>query len=178
MGVKAGDMELVKAPLDFFSMNYYQRTIIAAAEPNKNRPGVDLTDSGGTDGPKTDMGWEIWPDGFYELLMRISREYKSTPMEITENGASYLDGPDPHGKIPDTLRVEYLRGYLSALGRAMKDGANIRGYHCWSLPDNFEWAEGYTQRFGLAYVDFRDQRRIIKKSGEWYGRLAETGNLT
>ena len=177
MGVKAGDMELVKAPLDFFGMNYYQRTIIAAAEPSKNRPGVDLTDSGGTDGPKTDMGWEIWPDGFYELLMRISREYKSTPMEITENGASYLDGPDSHGKIPDTRRVEYLRGYLSALGRAMKDGANIRGYHCWSLLDNFEWAEGYTQRFGLAYVDFRDQKRIIKESGEWYGRLAETGNL-
>jgi beta-glucosidase/6-phospho-beta-glucosidase/beta-galactosidase len=99
------------------------------------------------------------------------------PMEITENGASYLDGPDAHGKIPDTQRVEYLRGYLSALGRAMKDGANVRGYHCWSLLDNFEWAEGYTQRFGLVYVDFRDQRRIIKESGEWYGKLAATGNL-
>lgn len=123
------------------------------------------------------MGWEIWPDGFYELLMRISREYKNIPMEITENGASYLDGPDAHGKIPDTQRVEYLRGYLSALGRAMKDGANVRGYHCWSLLDNFEWAEGYTQRFGLVYVDFRDQRRIIKESGEWYGKLAATGNL-
>ena len=85
---------------------------------------MDLTDSGGTDGLKTDMGWEIWPDGFYELLMRISREYKSMPMEITENEASYLDGPDSHGKIPDTRRVEYLRGYLSALGRAMKDGAS------------------------------------------------------
>jgi beta-glucosidase len=177
MGVKAGDMELVKAPLDFFGMNYYQRTIIAAAEPDKNRPGVELSDSGGTDGPKTDMGWKIWPDGFYELLMRFSREYKNTPMEITENGASYLDGPDAHGKIPDTQRVEYLRGYLSALGRAMKDGANVRGYHCWSLLDNFEWAEGYTQRFGLVYVDFRDQRRIIKESGEWYGELAETGIL-
>jgi beta-glucosidase len=83
VGVKAGDMELVKAPLDFFGMNYYQRTIIVAAQPNKNRLGVDLTDSGGTDGPKTDIGWEIWPDGFYELLLRISREYKSMPMEIT-----------------------------------------------------------------------------------------------
>jgi beta-glucosidase len=177
MGVRAGDMELVKAPLDFFGMNYYQRTIIAAAGPDKNRPGVELSDSGGTDGPKTDMGWEIWPDGFYELLMRIAREYKNTPMEVTENGASYLDGPDAHGKIPDTQRVEYLRGYLSALGRAMKDGANVRGYHGWSLLDNFEWAEGYTQRFGLVYVDFHDQRRIIKESGEWYGKLADTGNL-
>ena len=114
---------------------------------------VGLVKSAETGDVACDMGWEIWPDGFYELLMRISREYKSMPMEITENGASYLDGPDSHGKIPDTRRVEYLRGYLSAFGRAMKDGASICGYHCWSLLDNFEWAEGYTQRFGLAYMD-------------------------
>ncbi len=177
MGVKTGDMELVKAPLDFFGVNYYQRTIIAAAEPGHGRPGTDLTDRGGTEGPKTDMGWEIWPDGFYELLMHISREYNNTPLEITENGASYLDAPDAHGNVPDKRKVEYLRGYLSGLGRAMKDGANVRAYHCWSLLDNFEWAEGYTQRFGITYVDFRDQRRIIKESGHWYARLAESGNL-
>jgi beta-glucosidase len=178
MGVKPGDMELVKAPLDFFGINYYQRTIIAAAGPEHGREGMELTDHGGTEGPKTDMGWEVWPDGFYELLMRVSREYQSTPMEITENGASYLDAPDVHGKIPDKRKVEYLRAYLSGLGRAMKDGAKVKGYHCWSLLDNFEWAEGYTQRFGITYVDFRDQRRIVKESGNWYGQLAASGNLS
>jgi beta-glucosidase len=111
------------------------------------------------------------------LAGRILRTVDAHLAGITENGASYLDGPDAHGKIPDTQRVEYLRGYLSALGRAMKHGANVRSYHCWSLLDNFEWAEGYTPRFGLVYVDFRDQRRIIKESGEWYGKLAATGNL-
>jgi len=120
MGVKAGDMELVKAPLDFFGMNYYQRAIIAAAEPNKNRPGVDLTDSGGTDGPKTDMGWEIWPDGFYELLMRISREYKSTPVEITENGASYLDGRTRTGRFP--TREEWNTSRVFERVRASDEG--------------------------------------------------------
>jgi beta-glucosidase len=178
MGVKPGDMEVVKAPLDFLGMNYYQRTIIAAAPAAQGRPGMDLTDHAGTNGPLTDMGWEIWPDGFYELLMRISREYKGTPMEITENGASYLDGPDVHGKVSDSRRVEYLRTYLSGLGRAIKDGANVKSYHCWSLLDNFEWADGYTQRFGLAYVYFRDQRRIIKESEYWYGKLAASGRLS
>lgn len=178
MGVKPGDMEIVRAKLDFIGINYYQRTIIAAAGPGQGEPGTGLTQHGGTDGPKTDMGWEIWPDGFYNLILRISNEYKGVPIEITENGASYLDGPDAHGNVPDARRVEYLRGYLSAVGRAMKDGAPVRGYHCWSLLDNFEWAEGYTQRFGIVYVDFRDQRRIIKDSGHWYAKLAASGNLT
>jgi beta-glucosidase len=99
-------------------------------------------------------------------------------MEITENGASYVDAPDVHGHVTDERKVTFMRGYLSALGRAIKDGAKIRAYHHWSLLDNFEWAEGYTQRFGLVYVDFRDQRRIIKSSGQWYGKLAGSNSLT
>jgi beta-glucosidase len=116
--------------------------------------------------------------GQYELLMRITREYSKPVMEITENGCSYLDSPDEHGRVPDQRRIEFTRGYLSALGRAMKDGADVRGYHHWSLMDNFEWAEGFAQRFGLVYVDFRDQRRTIKDSGYWYGELAASGSLT
>jgi beta-glucosidase len=99
-------------------------------------------------------------------------------MEVTENGCSYLDGPDDHGRVLDERRITFLRGYLGAMARAMKDGADIRGYHCWSLLDNFEWAEGYTQRFGLTYVDFRTQKRTIKDSGKWYANLASAGVLT
>jgi beta-glucosidase len=178
MEVKPGDMELVKAPLDFIGINYYQRTIIAAAPVGPGRASAGLTDHGGTEGPQTDMGWEVWPDGLYDLLMRVARDYNKPIIEITENGSSYLDTPDTMGRVPDQRRIEYLRGYLSALGRAMNDGASVRGYHCWSLLDNFEWAEGYTQRFGIVYVDFRDQRRIIKDSGYWYGKLATSGHLT
>jgi beta-glucosidase len=183
MGVKPGDMDLVKAPLDFLGINYYRRTIIAAAPVSADPSSADSylgvkEQDGGTDGPKTDMGWEVWPDGFHALIMRITNEYNKPIIEITENGSSYLDAPDAHGAVPDQRKVEFLRGYLSALARSMNDGANIRAYHCWSLLDNFEWAEGYTQRFGIVYLDFRDQRRIVKESGHWYAKLASTGNLT
>ncbi len=180
MGVKPGDMELVKAPLDFIGINYYQRTIVAAAPVGTNsaRAYLGVSDERGTDGVRTDMGWEVWPDGFYAMVMRITNDYNKPVIEITENGASYLDAPDAHGAVPDERKVEFLRGYLSALGRSIKAGANVRAYHCWSLLDNFEWAEGYTQRFGIVYVDFRDQRRIVKESGHWYAKLAASGNLT
>ena len=178
MGVKPGDMERCRANFDFIGMNYYRRQLCAAMPwgPGEGATGVHNFDA--FEGPITDFAWEVWPDGFYELLMRITREYQKPLLEITENGCSYLDAPDAHGKIPDQRRIDFTRGYLSALGRAMKDGANVRGYHHWSLMDNFEWAEGYAQRFGLVYVDFRDLRRIIKDSGYWYGKLAASGNLT
>jgi len=178
MGVKAGDMELCKVPLDFVGINYYQRQMIAAIPygPGEAAFGANAFDA--TQGPLTDFGWEVWPDSFYEMVMRITREYNKPVIEITENGCSYLDVPDAHGRVPDQRRIGFTRGYLSALGRAMKDGANVRAYHHWSILDNFEWAEGYAQRFGLVYIDFRDQRRIIKDSGYWYGKLASSGNLS
>src|ERR1700739_4293852 len=178
MGVKPGDMELCKAPLDFLGINYYRRELVSAIPvgPGEGTTGVRAFDA--FEGPLTQFAWEVWPDSFHGLLMRITREYNKPVLEITENGCSYLDSPDVHGRIPDERRIEFMRGYLSALGRAIKDGADIRAYHHWSLLDNFEWAEGYAQRFGLVYVDFRDQRRIIKDSGHWYGKLAATGNLS
>ena len=100
--------------------------------------------------------------------MRITRDYNSPILEVTENGCSYGDTPDEHGRIPDQRRVEFYRGYVGAVGRAIKDGANVRGYHAWSLMDNFEWADGFSKRFGIYYVDFKTQRRIPKLSAEWY----------
>jgi beta-glucosidase len=176
MDIKSGDMDLCKAPLDFLGVNYYRRQLVTAAPPGGDGTGTHNFD--GHEGPLTDFAWEVWPDGFHDLLVRISKEYGKIPIEITENGCSYVDAPDEQGRVPDQRRIEFMRGYLSALGRAISDGANIRAYHHWSLLDNFEWAEGYTQRFGMVYVDFRSQKRTIKDSGKWYAELAKTGKLS
>jgi beta-glucosidase len=175
LGVHPGDMEIAKVPLDFFGINYYDRTIVSAA----TRPTeLNLDHAEGSQGPKTEFGWEVWPDGFYELLMRITQDFNRPAIEITENGCSYGDTPYEGGGVPDQRRIDYFRGYIGAVARALKDGANIQGYHAWSLLDNFEWAEGFSQRFGFTYVDFRNQKRIIKDSGLWYGNLAATGKLS
>lgn len=177
MGVKPGDMELCGAPLDFLGINYYRRQLVSAIPPGQGESATGVHNFDAYEGPLTDFGWEVWPDGFHDLLMRISQEYPNVPMEITENGCSYLDAPNEHGRVPDERRIEFMRGYLSALGRAIGHGAKVRAYHHWSLLDNFEWAEGYTQRFGMVYVDFRSQKRTIKDSGRWYAQLASTGKL-
>ena len=174
LGVQPGDMEIAKVPLDFLGVNYYNRSIISAANPPAE---LDLAHSWGTSGPKTDFGWESWPDSLRGMLMRLTRDYNRPVMEVTENGCSYGDAPDERGRIPDQRRTDFFRGHLGAVGRAIKEGADVRGYHAWSLLDNFEWSEGFTQRFGFAYVDFRNQKRTIKDSGVWYGRLAASGKL-
>jgi beta-glucosidase len=162
-------------PLDFLGINYYDRSIIADAN---DRASLNFSHTEGQHGPWTEFGWEVWPDGFYQLLMRISRDYNNPIIEVTENGCSYGDTPDEHGRVADQRRIDFFRGYLGAVGHAIKDGANIRGYHAWSLLDNFEWAESYTQRFGFTFVDFHNQKRTIKDSGLWYGKLAASGKLS
>jgi beta-glucosidase len=111
------------------------------------------------------------------MVMRITKDYGNPEIEITENGCSYSDHPDTQGRICDQRRIDFYKGYLDQLAHAIKDGANVRGYHAWSLLDNFEWTEGYSQRFGLVWVDFETLKRTIKDSGYWYGRLAATGLL-
>ena len=178
MGVRPGDMELCRAPLDFLGINYYRRQLVSAIPPGEGESATGVHNFDAHQGPLTDFAWEVWPDSFYELLMRISREYKGTAMEITENGCSYLDCPDEHGRVADERRIEFTRSYLQRLGLALLHGAYVRSYHHWSLMDNFEWAEGYAQRFGLVFVDFRSLKRTMKDSGKWYAKLAETGKLT
>ena len=178
MDIRSGDMELCRASLDFLGVNYYHRQTVSAIPPGEGDSATGINKSEAHQGALTDSGWEVWPDGFYELLMRIAREYKGMPIEITENGCSYIDTPGEHGLVTDNRRIEFMRGYLDQLGRAMLYGANVRGYHHRSLLDGFEWADGYTQSFGLVHVDFRSQKRVIKESGKWYAKLASTGNLT
>jgi beta-glucosidase len=132
---------------------------------------------GGDEGPRTDFGWEVWPDSLYRMLVRISADYGRPVLEITENGCSYSDGPDAAGVVNDARRIAFYRGYLEALHRAIAQGADVRGYHAWSLLDNFEWTEGYAQRFGLVWVEHATGRRILKESGRWYGRVARANAL-
>jgi beta-glucosidase len=171
MGVREGDLERVRAPLDFVGVNLYTRTPVADV-PEDRGVGARPTGMGGPDGPRTDFGWEVWPDALHDLLLRLTRDYDRPVLEVTENGCSYADGPGPDGEVHDARRSEFYRGYLEAVARAIEAGADVRGYHAWSLLDNFEWAEGYAQRFGLVWVDFASGRRVLKESGRWYGRVA------
>ena len=177
MKIHQDDMDLVRAKLDFIGINLYYRTMVEAPSMTER-----LTDARllllpahmmpGSRGPKTDNGWEVWPQSLYDMVMRITRDYERPVLEITENGCAYNDAPGADGAINDTRRIAYHQQYLAELARAMGDGADVRGYHAWSLMDNFEWAEGFSQRFGLVHVDFKTQKRTVKASGAWYARLA------
>ena len=177
MRIRSGDLDKIRAPLDFVGINFYRR-IIARTPTAIERIShtqqwlfpVKMTD--GSQGPKTSNGWEVWPQAMYDIVTRISRDFNRPQIEITESGCAYNDSPGPNGMINDTDRIEYHRKYLQALARAIADGADVRGYHAWTLLDNFEWAEGFSQRFGLAYVDFKTQQRTIKESGKWYAKVA------
>jgi beta-glucosidase len=180
MGFRSGDEKRMTAPLDYIGVNYYFRRIVSAlptpvpSKPSYDAMGFDLTT--GKDGPLTEIGWEVYPRGLYDIVHRISKDYQ-LPIEITENGCSYGDYPNAAGRIIDDRRIRYYREHLRELGRAIQDGADVRGYHAWSIVDNFEWAEGYTQRFGLVYIDFQTQRRYMKDSAKWYSRVAETNKV-
>jgi len=122
------------------------------------------------------MGWEVYPDGLYELLVRLHRDYKIPEIYITENGAAFKDEVTPDGKVHDERRLNYLREHFLRAHKAIQDGVPLKGYFVWSLMDNFEWAHGYTKRFGIVYVDYETQKRIIKDSGYWYQKvIAENG---
>jgi beta-glucosidase len=182
LGYREGDDRIMRAPLDFMGLNYDSPWVV------KHSTGPNSARDVGTEGQwatapvhtrKTDHGWDIYPQGFYEILMRMRREVGPVPIGITKNGASDNTAPDAQGKIHDQPRIEYLRQHLQVLAQAINDGVPVRGYHCWSLMDNFEWAEGYSQRFGLTYVDFKNgQRRTVKDSGLWYANVAKTNQVT
>jgi beta-glucosidase len=176
MGFRPGDEKLMKAPLDWIGINYYFRQTVGANGWGKGSGFWRYKSEMLHEGPLTCFGWEIWPPGLYDIVMRISGDYR-LPIEITESGCSYPDCPTSDGRVPDVRRIAYHKALLAELARAIRDGAQVRGYHAWSLLDNFEWAEGYGQRFGLTWVDFRDQRRIVKDSGLWYGRVSASGRL-
>ncbi len=180
MGFESGDDKRMTAPLDWIGVNYYFRRLASAPttpvpeKPSYASMGFDVVD--GREGPITENGWEVYPRGIYDIVMRVANAYK-LPIEITENGCSYGDYPDASGRVADQRRIHFYREHLRELAHAIHDGADVRGYHAWSILDNFEWAEGYTQRFGMVYIDFPTQRRFIKDSAKWYSRVASTNAL-
>lgn len=183
MNIKSGDLERVRAPLDFIGVNLYYRTIVSAPSALERMAHAQewlfpVKMTGGPQGPKTDSGWEIWPQALYDVVMRLTRDYNRPVIEVTESGCAFNDGPDATGLIQDARRIQYHREYLAALARTIKDGADVRGYHVWSLLDNFEWAQGFSQRFGLAYVDFKTQKRTLKQSGHWFAKTIENAGST
>ena len=171
--IKQGDLNIISTKTDFLGVNYYSRAVIRneEIEEKNNLPlNVDM-------GPKTDFGWEIYPPGIYDLLMKLKNEYKVQNIYITENGCSYGDGPNSEGKINDTRRIEYYHSHLTELKRAIEDGVPCSGYFAWSLMDNFEWAQGFSQRFGLIWVDFETLERIPKESYYWYKKYISANGL-
>lgn len=169
LDIRPGDMEHVRARFDFIGINNYSRAVIGH-DPNFPIPFVAIGWRAGESGPKTDVQWEVYPRGLYEITMRIWRDYR-LPIEITENGAAYNTVPASDGEIPDQQRIDFYNSYLHELAQAVADGARVHGYHAWSLLDNFEWNEGYTPRFGLVYVDYHTLSRTPKASAKWYAKL-------
>ena len=177
MGIKSGDMEKTRAPLDFLGINLYYRTIASAPGAMERAAHAQewlfpVKMEGGHEGPMTDIGWEVWPKSLYDMVMRITRDYNRPVLDITESGCAYNEAPDANGVVHDARRISYHQGYLAALAQTMQEGADVRGYHAWSLLDNFEWAEGFSQRFGFTYVDYKTQKRTMKESGKWYAKVA------
>jgi beta-glucosidase len=169
MGVQDGDLAVVCQPLDFYGFNYYNPMGVGAAPAGAEIPFEprDLTGY-----PTTDFGWPIVPEGLRELIGVLRSRYPDIPpMYVTENGCSYGMGPDEDGVVDDQPRIDYLDAHLRAVAGAIGDGADVRGYYCWSLVDNFEWAEGFTQRFGLVHVDYETLVRTPKRSFHWYADL-------
>jgi beta-glucosidase len=178
-GPVAEDLSVIGSPLDFYGINYYNPTLVAG--PDTPAPGGSRLDTDGLpftmlpiEGyPRTDFGWPVVPDGLRDLLVMMHQEYdvRLPPIRITENGCAYDDPPGEDGRVRDQRRIDFLDGHLRAIAQAVRAGVDVRGYYTWSLLDNFEWAEGYTKRFGLVHVDYETQTRTPKDSYSWYSNL-------
>jgi beta-glucosidase len=165
--IQPGDLEKIRT-LDLLGINYYSRAVI---KHSAKIPviGVEQVQP---EGNEYSGMWEIFPEGLYVLLKRIQKDYApQCEMMITENGIPVPDGFDIDGRIRDERRIRYLKNHIHQVHRAIKDGVPVKGYFHWSFMDNFEWALGYGQRFGLVYVDFQTQQRTVKDSGRWFAEV-------
>ncbi|MEU5914279.1 GH1 family beta-glucosidase [Micromonospora sp. NPDC047527] len=171
--IHPGDLDTIAAPIDVLGVNYYNPTGVRAAEEGSPLP-FDLVPLDGY--PRTAFDWPVAPDGLRELLGWLRDTYGDAlpPIEITESGCAYDDAPDADGQVADPERIAYLDGHLRAVRAAIDDGVDVRGYFVWSLLDNWEWAEGFTKRFGLVHVDYATQTRTPKSSYIWLREVIAT----
>jgi len=176
------DLRLISAPLDFLGVNYYSRHTVADGGENADAspvapsayPGSEFVRFERTGAPVTQMGWEIHPDGMLDVLRMASELAPGLPLYITENGAAYEDTTGPSGEIHDPDRRDYIIKHLQAAKEAVAEGLPLHGYFLWSLMDNFEWAWGYSRRFGIVHVDYETQRRTPKTSAHWVSQMLLT----
>lgn len=157
--IKEGDFDIIGEPCDFLGVNFYNRVAVEYSSYNELLFGYANSDY-----PKTLMGWDIDPEGFVKLIDRLRKEYTDLPVIITENGSAWEDVIAPDGKIHDANRVDYMERHLESVSRMNEMGLNVAGYFAWSLMDNYEWARGYSRRFGIVYVDFETLERTPKDS--------------
>ncbi|TDV53702.1 beta-glucosidase [Actinophytocola oryzae] len=171
MPVIDGDLAIISQPIDVLGVNYYSSHRFSGVDADGRTEDADGNPVSSTvpfGRPVTAMDWEIVPEGFTQLLVRLSKEYPGIPLVITENGAAFDDLPDPSGFVADHDRTAYLSAHIAAVAAARQQGADVRGYFAWSLMDNFEWSYGYAKRFGLVHVDYDTQVRTPKQSALWY----------
>lgn len=172
-GIDLDSVKIAAVPTDFMGINYYMRNVFEA----------DTSASGGrrdsfpADAEYTHMGWEVYPQGMTDMLLRVTREYGPKALYITENGAAYPDPETANGIVEDPKRVAYYKGYLAAAEAAIAQGAALKGYFAWSFLDNFEWAWGYQRRFGIVHVDFKTQKRTLKRSALYLRDVMRTGRV-
>lgn len=168
----ASDFELIRQPIDFLGVNYYTRGVTRfdpAAWP------LRAAQQRQKQATYTETNWEVFPHGLADTLVRVKERYGNPPVYVTENGAAFYDPPTAQGdRVRDPLRIEYLRAHLQAVRQAIAAGCDVRGYFVWSLLDNFEWAHGFSMRFGIVHVDFDTQKRTPKDSARFYSRVIAT----
>jgi beta-glucosidase len=162
--IKDGDLQTISTKNDFLGVNYYTGSLVKFAQDGV----LNYQEVPGDAKNTTAMGWEICPQALYDLVLRLRREYTHVPIYVTENGAAFDDVLTKGKRVHDSERIDYIKGHLRKIAEANEQGADIRGYYLWSLLDNFEWANGYSKRFGIVHVDFRTQERSLKDSALWY----------
>ncbi|MCM8830018.1 MAG: family 1 glycosylhydrolase [Candidatus Omnitrophica bacterium] len=163
-------MEIIGTKPDFIAVNYYTRFLVRGLKKQEKIlwEHIPVEERGNL---YSSMGWEVYPEGLYNLLVRFKKEYAETPVYITENGFAFEDTISKDGTINDDYRIDFIRKHIEVCEKAIAEGVNLKGYFVWSLLDNFEWEMGWGQRFGLVYVDYKTLNRTIKKSGWWYRDL-------
>ncbi|MGQ5263266.1 GH1 family beta-glucosidase [Micromonospora sp. ZYX-F-536] len=165
-GIQDGDLAIISSPVDLLAVQYYTPIYVTADGGTEHRWST------------SEAEWQqIYPDGMYDILTRVTRDYGPIPLTVTENGLPTPDTLAADGTVDDTGRITFLRDHLVAVHRAIAAGVPLESFHVWSLLDNFEWAEGYDQRWGLVYVDYATQRRVLKRSAHWYRSVIADGGL-